>query len=173
MLGVMSLDEHSCHSARTKHSAGALHFLVACDETVLPELELALAALPLCARGRVFVEVPSEEDIGFLVVPPRMTVTWLTRSQRAGRPGTGEACQRGTAVARAACAWATEMLCAPDMPGAPDMLGAPEKRAAHQENTQVWLGGDYRGVASIHEHLTADLGLPSAAISTRAAYRLT
>lgn len=157
----MKLSEHSGHSPRTKHRAGTPNFLVACDETGLAELELALASLPLCARGRVFVEVPTEGDIGFLAVPPRMTVTWLARSRRSGEPGTGEACRRGMAVARAAKAWAAEMLCTEEV-----------DEASATTTTQVWLGGDYRGVSAVHEYLTDELGLPASAIHTREGYGL-
>ena len=155
--------QHAGHSAKTKHSTGAPHFLLTSDETSFGELELALAALPLCARGRVFVEVPTPDDIGFLSVPPRMTVTWLARSTRSGAPGTGLACAPGTAVSRAARGWAAEMIC-----GADDLVGD----AADLAHTEVWLGGNYRGVAAIHEYLTETLGLPDGMVTTREAYRL-
>lgn len=154
---------HHGHSARTKHSAGAPHFLLTSDETSFAELELALAALPLCARGRVFVEVPTPDDIGFLSVPPRMTVTWLARSIRTGAPGTAKACTPGTAVGRAARGWAAEMICD---------AHEQDDDATDATGTRVWLGGDYRGVAAIHEYLTDTLGLSEKMITARDEYRL-
>lgn len=162
MLVAMTLQEHAGHSARTRHRTGTPHYLVACDETAMPELELAIASLPLCAKGRVFVEVPTPDDIGFLTVPPRMTVTWLPRSVRTGKIGTAESCRRGTAMTRAARGWAAEMLCDID----------PDDERGADQNTQVWLGGDYRGVAAIHEYLTCEIGMSDAAITSREAYRL-
>src|SRR5699024_899588 len=60
------------------------HHLVTADENSLLELETFLATLPLCASGRVFIEVPDARDIGVIEAPARMTVTWLARSSRTG-----------------------------------------------------------------------------------------
>ncbi|PJJ61627.1 SIP domain-containing protein [Compostimonas suwonensis] len=153
-LALSDHADHASHTARTAHRDNALSYLLVADDTAFGELELAIAALPLCARGRVFVEVQSASDVGVLAVPPRMTVSWLVRDSRSGAPGTAESCHRGTAMERAATAWASEMLCG-------------EVGDAH-----VWLAGEYRGVAAIHEFLTESLGLPAGVVTTREAYRL-
>lgn len=138
---------------RDARGAGHVYVLTA-DEGSLAELSAALQTVPYCARGRVFVEVPSEADVQALDVPTRMTVTWLPRSSRTGAPGTGEPCGRGLALRRAVCAWADEMLYqTPDVP-------------------HVWLGGDYRGVADVREHLIENLGVPHEQIATPEHYRL-
>ena len=123
------------------------HHLVAADERSLLELELFLATLPLCATGRVFIEVPDASQVGFVSAPPRMTVTWLTRASRTGAPGTGRLCASGEALARAVSAWADEMLCAENC------------------DTSVTLLGGYLGTADIVDHLIADLRVPTANIS--------
>lgn len=123
------------------------HHLVTADENSLLELETFLATLPLCASGRIFIEVPDAADIGVIEAPARMTVTWLARSTRSGAPGTGRACAPGTALARATCAWADEMMCDDEVP------------------TQVTLLGGYLGTADIVEHLTGALEVPAASIS--------
>lgn len=117
-----------------------------------------VATLPLCASGRVFVEVPSVDDVGLIAVPSRMTVTWLPRSARSGAPGSGAACGRGEALARAVTAWADEMVC--------DTAEAPAARV------EVWLGGDYRGVAPVFEHLVHTRNVDAARITAPASYRL-
>jgi NADPH-dependent ferric siderophore reductase len=137
-------------------------FLLACDESATGELEAMIATLPLCASGRVFVEVASVDDIGLIDVPSRMTVTWLPRSARSGRPGTGSACGRGEALSRAVTAWADEMLCEP----ATDETAQPDVRV------EVWLGGDYRGVAPTYEHLVHRLGVDASRVTAPAAYHL-
>ena len=71
------------------------HHLVTADEHSLAELEVFLATLPLCASGRIFIEVADASDIGMIEAPGRMTVTWLARAQRSGAPGTGRACAPG------------------------------------------------------------------------------
>ncbi|MGO2933809.1 SIP domain-containing protein [Microbacterium sp.] len=123
------------------------HHLVTADENSLLELETFLATLPLCASGRVFVEVPDASDIGVIEAPARMTVTWLARSARSGAPGSGRSCAPGAALARATCAWADEMLCDDESP------------------TRVTLLGGYLGTADIVEHLTGSLDVPTSAIS--------
>lgn len=115
------------------------HHLVTADEQSLTELEVFLTTLPLCASGRIFIEVPEVADIGVIDAPGRMTVTWLAREQRSGAAGSGRACAPGQALARATCAWADEMMCDDEI------------------ETHVTLLGGYLGTADIVEHLTGPL----------------
>lgn len=132
--------------AQRRAARRSSHHLVTADENSLVELETFLATLPLCASGRVFIEVPEQSDIAPVTAPPRMTVTWLVRAGRTGAPGSGRACTPGTAVARATRAWADEMLCGDDVP------------------THITLLGGYMGTADIVEHLVDDLEVPATAI---------
>lgn len=141
------------HARRDARGIGHVYLLTA-DENSLGELEAALQTLPYCARGRVFIEVESASDISVIDVPSRMTVTWLTRSTRTGVPGSGRGCAAGEAMSRAVCAWADEMLC-----GASD-------------TPHVWLGGHYRGVSMVHEHLRHAHDMPASQIVTPAQYGL-
>ncbi|MGJ4842928.1 SIP domain-containing protein [Leifsonia sp. Le1] len=138
--------DHANHTATTAHHDDRVQFLVVGDESSLTELEAELALLPLCARGRVFVEVGDADDIVQLATPMRMTVTWLTRHNRSGRPGTGERCARGEAATRAVRAWTTEMLC--DGPG----------------ETRVILTGGFALVSEVRDHLESVVGMPADAI---------
>lgn len=63
----------------------------------LPVIETALATLPERARGQVFVEVGTADEVRQLAAPGRVCVTWLVREQ--GR--TLDAALRG---------WLAEML---------------------------------------------------------------
>jgi NADPH-dependent ferric siderophore reductase len=126
---------------RTQH-------LVTADETSLGELQAVLATLPLCSTGRVFVEVPDASWIGELDAPARMTVTWLDRGARSGEPGSGRGCAQGRALARAATAWADEMMCADD------------------DETRVYLLGSYLGTADIADHLAERHGRDADTIHT-------
>lgn len=128
--------------------------LIAADENALAELEALVATLPLCATGRIFIEVPDDEWIGAIDAPPRMTVTWLSRSRRSGAMGTARRCAPGQALARAVTAWSDEMLCAED--------------AAH---TSVDILTGYLAAADIVEHLL-EIGHPVEAIHAPAAYGL-
>ncbi|KNY07374.1 SIP domain-containing protein [Microbacterium sp. GCS4] len=127
--------------AERRAARRSAHHLVTADEHSLVELEAFLATLPLCASGRIFIEVAETADVGVIDAPGRMTVTWLARDRRSGAPGTGRACAPGQALARATCAWADEMLCDDEV------------------ETHVTLLGGYLGTADIVEHLTARLGI--------------
>ena len=140
-----SLDTRSTRAERRAARRRA-HHLITADEHSLAELEAFLATLPLCASGRIFIEVPDASDVGFITAPGRMTVTWLARGSRSGAPGTGRSCAPGQALARATCAWADEMLCDDDLA------------------TTVTLLGGYLGTADIVDHLTGRLGVTPAQI---------
>jgi len=135
-----SLDTRSTRAERRAARRRA-HHLVTADENSLLELEAFLATLPLCASGRIFIEVPESADISRVEAPGRMTVTWLARGARSGAPGTGRACAPGEALARATCAWADEMLCDDEV------------------ETHVTLLGGFLGTADIVDHLTSELGV--------------
>lgn len=133
-----SLDTRSTRAERRAARRRA-HHLVTADESSLLELETFLSTLPLCASGRIFIEVPEVADISRIDAPGRMTVTWLARGERSGAPGTGRACAPGEALARATCAWADEMLCDDEF------------------ETHITLLGGFLGTADIIDHLTTDL----------------
>jgi NADPH-dependent ferric siderophore reductase len=143
----MHRPDHATHTASTAHLDDRVQYLVVGDETSLAALEAELALLPLCARGRVFVEVGDASQIVPLAAPMRMTVTWLPRSRRTGRPGTGERCAPGEAASRAVGAWCAEMLC--DGPGA----------------TRAILAGGFTLVTEIREHLTDAVGMSPDAVT--------
>ena len=140
-----SFDTRSTRAERRAARRRA-HHLVTADERSLLELETFLATLPLCASGRIFVEVPTVADIGVIDAPGRMTVTWLAREQRSGAPGTGRSCAAGEALTRATCAWADEMLCDDEF------------------ETHITLLGGYLGTADIVDHLTTALDIEPAQI---------
>jgi NADPH-dependent ferric siderophore reductase len=139
--------DHASHTAATAHHDDRVQFLAVGDESSLAELQAELALLPLCARGRVFVEVEDSSQVVPLATPLRMTVTWLARSRRTGRPGTGEGCARGEAASRAVRAWCDEMLC--DGPG----------------ETRAIVTGGFALATEIRDHLLHAVGMPPAAVS--------
>lgn len=146
--------DHAAHTSETAHHDDRVQYLVVADASSLDQLELEIAALPLCARGRVFIEVDRPEDISKVTVPLRMTVAWLTRSTRAARAAGTVLRPRGQAIERAVRAWTAEMLC--------DSAGA----------TRAILSGDYNTVSDLYDHLVTEIGMPVAHIATPASYRL-
>ena len=140
--------------ARRVARRGIVQHLIAADESSLAELQALLATLPMCATGRVFIEVPDASWVGPLDVPGRMTVTWLDRSRHTGRVGSGRACGRGDALSRAVNAWADEMMCADD------------------DQTRVFLLGGYLGTADIVDHFAERLGRGIQSLHVPAEYGL-
>ena len=163
----MITTETSRPSARAQRRAARrtkIQYLITADENALAELQATLATLPLCASGRVFIEVPDASAIASIEVPSRMTVTWLPRATRTGTPGSGRACAPGQAVARAANAWASEMLCREENDSAEmaDESAASVKKDCVE--THVTLLGGFLGTADIVDHLTDALGVDPASI---------
>jgi NADPH-dependent ferric siderophore reductase len=142
--------EHATHTEATAHHDDRVQYLVVGDESSLGQLEVELSALPLCARGRVFVEVDSRDGLPALAAPMRMTVTWLSRVTPAGRAGSSTAPTHGEMLLRAVRAWTAEMLC--DGPGA----------------THAILTGDYASVSAVFDHLVSDIRMSPESIATSA-----
>ena len=147
MIAHTNPASHDDSSCRSRRHARAQHLVVA-DERSLADLELALVALPICAAGRVFIEVPDVSWICELQAPPRMSITWLDRSTRRGDVGTAGLCRPGQAMTRAAIAYADETLCGDE---------ACE--------TNVTLLAGYVATADIVEHLTAQCGIARESIT--------
>ncbi|WGD36896.1 SIP domain-containing protein [Lysinibacter sp. HNR] len=105
-------------------------YLIVGDENSLTQVEWGIATLPLCASGRIFIEVERSEQIVHLDVPARMVVTWLVRQH----PHITSAA--GDKTARAVSAWASEMIC-DDAP-----------------RVQAWLMGDDNLVSRLRDTLS-------------------
>lgn len=144
---------HTARACRASRHSRTQHLITA-DEHSLVDLEMLLATLPICATGRVFVEVPDASWISPIAAPARMVVAWLDRSARTGAPGTGRGCAPGAALTRAVTAWADEMLCADD------------------DQTRIDLLGGFLGTADIADHLVERLGVAPERIRTPERYGL-
>ena len=138
-------------AARRASRRPLVQHLITADESSLAELELMLATLPLCAVGRVFIEVPDAGDVGTVAVPSRMTVTWLVRNRQGARRAVGEI------LTRAATAWADEMLC-------------DDSEATLR--TEATLLGGFISTADIIDHLTERHGIAPTAIHAPTRYGL-
>ena len=136
----------------------AIRVLFAGDASSVPTLRAMLAALPICARGQVFVEVDTAAEIEALPSPGRVTVTWLARDHRSGAPGTGRSCAPGEAVERAVRAWLAEMYV--------------DAEALAEAEHLIWLGGpegfawdlrrDLHDMVPPHQGVSSDRGATAA-----------
>lgn len=71
--------------------------LLAATGDEIEQLTHVLSQLSASARGQVFIEVASAEDVSVVDAPGRFTVTWLQRD-------------RGQSLGRSIDAWLSEML---------------------------------------------------------------
>ena len=71
--------------------------LLAGTERSIPTIRAILESLPTKARGQVFVEVDSVDDIDPIAGPGRVMVCWLVRD-------------RGQSLQRSVGSWLSEML---------------------------------------------------------------
>lgn len=120
----------------------AIRIFFAGDSSAIDDIQTMLEVLPICARGQVFIEVGDSSEIVPVEGPGRVTITWLDRSRRSGRPGTGERCAPGTALDRAARAWLGEFFV--------------DRDALVSSDYVFWIGGG-EGFAYDLRHDLADL----------------
>lgn len=151
-----SVVESTRASRRRGARATRAQYVLAADSSSIAELQTAITTLPVCATGRIFIEVAGASEIFVMPAPARMTVTWLDRSRRSGAPGTSRACAQGEALTRAVTAWADEMLC--------------EESIA---KTQAHVMAGYIAAADIVEHLTEKAGMPVERVFAPQQYGLT
>ncbi len=96
ILAVMLLTDVLPASIAWQPGDGDLVLLAAGTDDLLL-VETVLATLPAKARGQVFIEVDSADEVRELVAPGRVCVSWLRRDL-------------GQSVTRAVDAWLAEML---------------------------------------------------------------
>ncbi|WP_071300825.1 SIP domain-containing protein [Curtobacterium sp. MCBA15_001] len=89
----------------------------------LAEIHRRLVGLSDAAYGQVFVEVALAEQVRILPAPPRVTVTWLVRTERPSAVPPLCFADHGEALAAAVIGWATEW-CRPDS----------------EPHTTIWIG---------------------------------
>ena len=104
----------------------------------LPEIHRLLEDLPETAYGQVFVEVALAEQVRILPAPPRVTVSWLVRSERPSAVPSLCFADHGEALAAAVLSWAGEWCVADAEPvtivwiGCSDSPWIEQTRAAVQ-----------------------------------------
>jgi NADPH-dependent ferric siderophore reductase len=138
--------------------AGARDLLLAGDETAVPALSAIAEALPRGTGARVLLEVPTEDDVLDLDVPPDVRLTWLPR--RCG----SVTHPLGALLTAAVCAAADELGGGPatDDPGDvdPDALvwEVPDAEPGAGPSRYAWLAGEAGVVTGLRRHLLREAG---------------
>ncbi len=132
--------------------------LLAGDETAVPALSAIAEALPAGTGARVLLEVPTEDDVLDLDVPPDVRLSWLPR--RCGsstRP-------LGALLTAAVCAAADEIGGAATGADAddvdPDALvwEVPDAAATAGAPAYAWLAGEAGVVTGLRRYLLREAG---------------
>ncbi|MGN8048794.1 SIP domain-containing protein [Curtobacterium sp. 22159] len=124
--------------ARTRRQPSE-RILVAGGPDDLQEITRMLQELPANAYGQVFVEVALAEQVATLPAPPRVTVTWLVRSERPSAVSTLVFADHGEALAEAVTAWAAEWCVADCEPRTTVWIGLAESPWVERARSVVQL----------------------------------
>ncbi len=146
--------------------ATAGSFLVAGDETAVPAISSIVAALPADARGHVFCEVPTSDDVLSFDAPPGVSVTWLARR------GEGVTAQHGELLDLAVRAGAPRLLYEGTVReefedvdlDAGILWDVPEQSSA-PEGVYAWIAGEATAVKELRRFLVRDLGMDRKAVA--------
>jgi NADPH-dependent ferric siderophore reductase len=139
--------------------AGTRTLLLAGDETAVPALSAIAEALPSGTGARVLLEVPTEDDVLDLDVPPDVRLTWLPR--RCG----SSAHPLGVLLTAAVCAAADEIgggagdLDADDVDPDGDLVWeVPDTAATAGVPAYAWLAGEAGVVTGLRRYLLREAG---------------
>ncbi|MEU6249978.1 siderophore-interacting protein [Glycomyces sp. NPDC047010] len=140
------------HGGVDFHAPEGADLLIAGDETAAPAIAAILEDLPVTARGKVFIEVPTAADVLELDAPEEVEVHWLPRE---GAVWGDKLVPAVTDAARAMDFGATgefeetgeEMIW--DAPQAPVSAGA-----------YVWIAAETGVVKTLRFTIRKELGLP-------------
>ncbi|PJJ72760.1 NADPH-dependent ferric siderophore reductase [Diaminobutyricimonas aerilata] len=136
----------------------AARVLLAGDESAAPAICSILESLPRKARGRAFIEVPSEADVQPVAAPGGVTVTWLARESR-------PELEHGVALDRAVRAYVSEMVVTDDGGEGLDEIDVDADAlwevpaATPSRELYAWLAGEAGCIAGLRRHLVREVGL--------------
>jgi NADPH-dependent ferric siderophore reductase len=138
--------------------AGARAILMAGDETAVPALSAIAEALPAGTGARVFLEVPTGDDVLDLDVPSDVRLTWLPRRcGSSSRP-------LGALLRAAVCAAADEVGGGPSVDEADDVdpdglvWEVPDSPATAGAPAYAWLAGEAGVVTGLRRYLLREAG---------------
>lgn len=114
--------------------------LIAGDAADLPEIRRRLEELPDAAYGQVLVEVGFADEVRILPAPPRLSVAWFVRSERASVLPALVFADHGELLAAAVTAWASEWCPADASPRTAVWIGCTDNVWVEQARAIVQSG---------------------------------
>jgi len=163
--------------------------MIAGDETAVPAISSIVESLPADARGCVFLEVPTADDVLPLVAPPGVTVHWLPRSG-SGAPATDAAVDvavdaaYGAPLQAAVRGWTARYVTAwhrgvdlEEVDIEHDVLwDVPQGEAPHgaalQGELYAWLAGEAGAIKALRRFLVSEVGVDRRQVAFMGYWRL-
>jgi NADPH-dependent ferric siderophore reductase len=143
------------HGGIDFHAPEGAQILIAGDETAAPAIAAILEDLPITARGKAFIEVPTAADVLELDAPEDFSVVWLPRE---GAVWGEQLIPAVTEAARAMDFARTEQF----EENEDEMIWeAPEAIAA--ADAYVWIAAESGVVKTLRFTIRKELGLPKEA----------
>ena len=160
---------------------GASTVMIAGDETAVPAISSIVESLPADARGCVFLEVPTADDVLPLSAPAGVTVHWLPRS---GDPDHGRDAAFGARLQTAVRGWTARYVTAwhrgvelDEVDIEHDVLwdvpqGEPPHGAALQGDFYAWLAGEAGAIKALRRFLVSEVGVDRRQVAFMGYWRL-
>jgi NADPH-dependent ferric siderophore reductase len=155
--------------------------MIAGDETAVPAVSSIVESLPADARGCVFLEVPTSDDVLPLVAPAGVTVHWLPRAG-SGAPAADAA--YGAPLQTAVRAWTARYVTAwhrgvdlEEVDIEHDVLwdvpqGEAQHGAALQGELYAWLAGEAGAIKALRRFLVSEVGVDRRQVAFMGYWRL-
>ncbi|WP_307802989.1 siderophore-interacting protein [Frigoribacterium sp. PvP032] len=164
---------------------GASTVMIAGDETAVPAITSIVESLPADARGCVFLEVPTADDVLPLVAPPGVTVHWLPRSGGdTGQQPAAAAAAYGAPLQAAVRGWTARYVTAwhrgvdlDEVDIEHDILwdvpqGEAQHGAALQGELYAWLAGEAGAIKALRRFLVSEVGVDRRQVAFMGYWRL-
>jgi NADPH-dependent ferric siderophore reductase len=158
--------------------------MIAGDETAVPAISSIVESLPADAKGCVFLEVPTADDVLPLSAPAGVAVHWLPRTGGADRAdGTADAAY-GAPLQAAVRGWTARYVTAwhrgvdlDEVDIEHDILwdvpqGEAQHGAALQGEFYAWLAGEAGAIKALRRFLVSEVGVDRRQVAFMGYWRL-
>jgi NADPH-dependent ferric siderophore reductase len=163
--------------------------MIAGDETAVPAISSIVESLPADARGCVFLEVPTADDVLPLVAPSGVTVHWLPRAGSGASAADAAADARadaayGAPLQTAVRAWTARYVTAwhrgvdlEEVDIEHEILwdvpqGEAQHGAALQGELYAWLAGEAGAIKALRRFLVSEVGVDRRQVAFMGYWRL-
>ena len=158
--------------------------MIAGDETAVPAICSIVESLPADARGCVFLEVPTADDVLPLSAPSGVAVHWLPRATDGATAGDAPVAPHGGPLQTAVRGWTARYVTAwhrgvelDEVDIEHDLLwDVPQGQAPHgaalQGDFYAWLAGEAGAIKALRRFLVSEVGVDRRQVAFMGYWRL-